>query len=68
MRKQIIALSLFGILFSAQSSFAQLNKVFSRIFEKILITDFQATGTGVHQEHFLPADTLANMALVPALN
>jgi hypothetical protein len=68
MHKKIVWLSLLGILIVAPAH-AQLNQLFGKIFNEVLVEGFQATGTGVHQDHFkIPAAKTANERLTIALN
>lgn len=68
MQKKLIQSVLVGVLISAYPAPAQLNQVFNNIFTRALFTDFQATGTGVHQNHFKNAAVAASKNLTPALN
>jgi len=48
---------------------AQLNTVFSNVFDEILARRLDTTGVvSVHGRHFFPAAALANSELTPALN
>ncbi len=63
----LCALLCCSALFSTPAN-AQLNTVFRDMFSTILHDRLQKVGTAQHQNHFLPADTIANNELVPALN
>jgi len=68
MQKKITGFILASVLTLAWPAQAQLNQVFKGVFDRILINDFQLTGTGVHQDHFKPAADYANSQLTPSLN
>jgi hypothetical protein len=68
MQKKIMRLFLLVALMATPTAHAQLNQVFQNIFNRILITDFQTSGTGVHQDHYKPRAFEANQNLTPALN
>ncbi len=65
--KQVIFLSVISILFSTNTSHAQLNQVLGRIVNQVLIEDLTLT-PGVHKNFFLEAADKANRELTPALN
>ena len=68
MQKKIAYSALLAFLMLAPAAYAQLDQLFNKIFERVLITDFQTSGTGVHANHFIPAATYASNQLTPALN
>jgi len=69
MRKNAIFLSLVGILLLARPAVAQLNQVFTGIFNEILNTRFTLSGSlGQHGTHFQEAARTATQQLSPALN
>ncbi|MCI0699297.1 transporter [candidate division KSB1 bacterium] len=71
MHKKAILLSLLvlGVLFLARPASAQLDQVFTRIFNDILDTKFRLSGSlGLHGTHFQEAAQNASAQLSPALN
>ena len=54
-------------LFYSNTIYAQLNKVFEDVFNKILIEKLTLS-PGAHANHFIPAAENANKNLTPALN
>jgi hypothetical protein len=68
MQKKIAWLNLLCVLMVAPAAHAQLDQFFDQIWTRVLRTDFEFSGTGVHENHFIPAAELANDRLTPALN
>ncbi|HUI09115.1 MAG TPA: hypothetical protein VL221_02245 [Bacteroidota bacterium] len=63
-RGTVLALLAFAL---AQQAHAQLNTVFSDIFDEVLETRLELS-PGRHANHFVPAANKANAELVPSLN
>jgi hypothetical protein len=78
MKKRLALLSFVGALMVAGPTYAQLDQLFDRIFNKILRDDLRLSTGGTdttqqaidrtHGIHYFPAARLANEKLTPALN
>lgn len=69
MHKKAILLSLAAVLLLVRPADAQLDQVFTRIFNNILDTKFRLSGSlGQHGTHFQEAGNNAAQQLSPALN
>jgi len=67
MNKKVVLLTIVTLLSMASITYAQLNRVFTNIFDQVLKNDLTLS-PGEHGLHFIPAADEANAALTPALN